>query len=353
MSGWACLEDRTLPDELWLEYDGIRAPCLTDLPRPDVARHYDVVALGSAGFLARFPVVGDVTSVKVIGRRQGQGHILGEFRGHWLDPSESPASEQHGYAQWLRTHERQLFWSSSEIEERLARLAYAPLLSVILPTYNTQLYHLARCLESVTAQHYPSLGAVHCRRCLARSDVCGRTWRSGRRANHVSGCRSARRTEASPPRRTRQLPVPLATSSCSWTTTTSFIRHALLEVARCLNAHPDADLVYSDEDKIDQLGARRDPAFKPGFDRDLLCAFNYIGHLVAMRTAVVRQVGGFRSDSDGAQDWDLLLRVIAAAGRDRIQHIAKPLYHWRIHEHSTAFSLDAKPYAIRRMERSS
>ncbi len=117
--------------------------------------------------------------------------------------------------------------------------------------------------------------------------------------------------------------------------------------SRCLNAYPDADLIYSDEDKIDQLGVRSWPAFKPEFDQDLLCAFNYLGHLVAMRTTLVRQVGGFRSDADGAQDWDLLLRVTSATEPDRIRHIPKPLYHWRMHEDSTAFSLDAKPYAIR------
>jgi hypothetical protein len=120
---------------------------------------------------------------------------------------------------------------------------------------------------------------------------------------------------------------------------------ALLEVVRCLSACPAADVIYSDEDKIDQVGVRSHPAFKPKFDEDLLCGFNYLGHLLSMRTALVRRVGGFRSDSDGAQDWDLLLRVTSATRRDRIRHIPKPLYHWRMHEDSTAFSLDAKPYA--------
>jgi hypothetical protein len=106
-------------------------------------------------------------------------------------------------------------------------------------------------------------------------------------------------------------------------------------------------VIYSDEDKIDQIGVRSFPSFKPEFDDDLLCGFDYLGHLVAIRTTLVRQVGGFRTDADGAQDWDLLLRATAAIPRDRIRHIPKPLYHWRMHEDSTAFSLDAKPYAVR------
>jgi len=119
----------------------------------------------------------------------------------------------------------------------------------------------------------------------------------------------------------------------------------LVEVVRCLNADPATDLMYSDEDKIDLIGRRSWPAFKPGFDADLLCGFDYLGHLVAIRTSVVKQVGGFRSEADGAQDWDLVLKVTERARA--VLHVPRVLYHWRGLETSTAGAgEEAKPWAF-------
>ncbi len=346
VAGWSCLENRLVPDELWVEYDGVRVPALTGLHRPDVARSYNTLSLDRAGFLSRFPVSREETRVTFIARHEGVEHILGEVPIGWRRPISPVESEQNDYATWLRTHESRLFWPTSEFEGCLQALHWAPVVSVVLPTYNTQLYHLHRCIDSVTAQLYP-----HWELCIsddASSDPRVRLYLEKRAASEPRIRLSFS---------TAQGGISAASNRSITTATGDFIvlldhddelhPSALLEVVRCLNAHPSADLIYSDEDKIDQLGLRSYPAFKPGFDRDLLCAFNYLGHLVAMRTTLVRQVGGFRSDSDGAQDWDLLLRVTSATEPDRIRHIPKPLYHWRMHEDSTAFSLDAKPYAIR------
>ena len=346
LAGWSCLENRVPPDELWVEYDGVRVPALTGLPRPDVARSYNTLSLDRAGFLSRFPVSREETRVTFIARHEGLEHILGEFPVGWHRPISPVESGQNDYATWLQTHESRLFWPTSEYEECLQALPWAPVVSVVLPTYNTQLYHLHRCIESVTAQLYP-----HWELCIsddASSDPRVRLYLEKRAASEPRIRLSFS---------TAQGGISTASNRSITTSTGDFIvlldhddelhPSALLEVVRCLNAHPSADLIYSDEDKIDQLGLRSYPAFKPEFDRDMLCAFNYLGHLVAMRTTLVRQVGGFRSDSDGAQDWDLLLRVTSATEPDRIRHIPKPLYHWRMHEDSTAFSLDAKPYAIR------
>ena len=344
--GWACLDDREPPDELWLECDGTRIPALTGLPRRDVAGYYNAPSLNRAGFLSRFPVSRDEMRVIVIARHDGVEQILGEFTGVWRTPTGPVESEQNDYATWLENHESRQFWPTSEVKLRLRALSRTPVVSVILPTYNTHLYHLHRCIESVTTQLYP-----HWELCISddgSSDPRVRQYLEKRAAceprirlsfSGVRGGISAASNRS------------IAASSGEFLV---LLDHddelhpsALLEVARCLNADPDADLIYSDEDKIDQLGVRSWPAFKPEFDEDLLCAFNYIGHLVAMRSSLVREVGGFRSDADGAQDWDLLLRVTSATKPDRIRHIPKPLYHWRMHEESTASSLDAKPYAIR------
>jgi glycosyltransferase involved in cell wall biosynthesis len=122
-------------------------------------------------------------------------------------------------------------------------------------------------------------------------------------------------------------------------------RHALAEVARQINLTPDAALIYSDEDKINEMGERSYPTFKPGFDPDMLLAYCYTGHILCVRADVFRAVGGLRSDFDGAQDWDLLIRITEAIGPSRIQHIPKPLYHWRMHPESTSMNLDSKPFS--------
>ena len=346
VAGWACLDSRIPPDELWLESNGVRVPALTGLPRADVASVCNTPSLDRAGFVARLPASRGVMRVTVIGRHERVEHILGEFSAAWRLPTGLDESEQSDYGRWLRTHESGLFWPPSDVEAHLRALPLAPIISVILPTCNTHLYHLGRCIDSVTTQLYP-----HWELCIsddASSDPRVRQYLEKRAA-----CEPRMRLSFSGVRGG----ISAASNRSIAASTGEFLvlldhddelhPSALLEVARCLNAYPDADLIYSDEDKIDQLGVRSWPAFKPEFDEDLLCAFNYLGHLVAMRSTLVQQVGGFRSDSDGAQDWDLLLRVTSATKPDRIRHIPKPLYHWRMHEESTAFSLDAKPYAIR------
>ena len=127
--------------------------------------------------------------------------------------------------------------------------------------------------------------------------------------------------------------------------------HALACVALELNAHPDADLVYSDEDKIDENGHRYDHYFKPDWNPDLFNVQNYVSHLGVYRTLLVRDVGGFRVGYEGSQDWDLAQRLIERSAPDRIRHIPKILYHWRSVPGSTAMLIGAKNYATQAAEK--
>ncbi|RYF66857.1 MAG: glycosyltransferase, partial [Comamonadaceae bacterium] len=109
--------------------------------------------------------------------------------------------------------------------------------------------------------------------------------------------------------------------------------------------HLDAQLVYSDEDKIDDEGNRSAPYFKPDWNVDLFRSHNMFSHLGVLSTALVREVGGFRKGFEGSQDWDLVLRCSERVQPSQIVHIPRVLYHWRIHVESTSKSMDAKPYA--------
>ena len=104
------------------------------------------------------------------------------------------------------------------------------------------------------------------------------------------------------------------------------------------------DMLYSDEDKTDSMTTKfMDPHFKPDFNLDLLRSNNYITHFLVVSRKLLEKAGGIRSDYDGAQDYDFVLRCTEQA--EKIEHIAKILYHWRVHELSTAGGGGTKDYA--------
>lgn len=117
----------------------------------------------------------------------------------------------------------------------------------------------------------------------------------------------------------------------------------LYHVAECINQNPEVDLIYSDEDKIDEAGNHSAPHFKPKWCPDHFTSRNYFGHVVVCKTSVLKEIGGFRAGFEGSQDYDMLLRFTEKT--QNIQHIPRVLYHWRIHKASAAQSEDAKPYA--------
>ena len=119
---------------------------------------------------------------------------------------------------------------------------------------------------------------------------------------------------------------------------------ALHEVASAIAKHPNADFFYSDEDKLDTLGIRVEPNFKPDWSPETLRSRNYICHLTVLRRELFESLGGFREGYNGAQDYDLVLRASEQA--KEIVHIPHVLYHWRMHEQSTAFDKQSKGYAF-------
>ena len=119
--------------------------------------------------------------------------------------------------------------------------------------------------------------------------------------------------------------------------------HALAKVVQLLDEHPEADFIYSDEDKVDEQNVHKDPFFKPDWCPDSFLARMYTCHLGVYRRSLVEKVGNFRVGFEGSQDYDLVLRVTEKT--DKIFHIPDVLYHWRIHSRSTAARSNVKPYA--------
>lgn len=120
---------------------------------------------------------------------------------------------------------------------------------------------------------------------------------------------------------------------------------ALFCCVKAMNEDPLYDVIYSDEDKLDMDGqALFDPHFKPDFNEDLLTSVNYICHLFVVNRNLVEEVGGFRQEFDGAQDYDFIFRCTEKARK--ICHIPRVLYHWRCHMNSTASNPESKMYAF-------
>ena len=121
-------------------------------------------------------------------------------------------------------------------------------------------------------------------------------------------------------------------------------RHALYEVRMAIAKNPEADVLYTDEDKVSfDLATYFEPHIKPDFNPDLLRSNNYICHFLVFKKDLLNQVGGFRSEFDGAQDFDLVLRLTEKA--KSVVHIPQVLYHWRSHDASTATNPMSKLYA--------
>lgn len=229
------------------------------------------------------------------------------------------------------------------IVRHIAAMAEPPLISVLTPVFNTPLLWLRACLESVLAQLYP-----HWELCIADDASTQPAVRA------VLAEYAARDPRIKVVYRSENGHICAATNSALALATGRFVvlldhddtlaAHALYCVAAVIEAHPDAGLIYSDEDFIDHLDRPLQPWFKPAWNRDLLYAYDYIGHLVATPAAWLRSRGGMRPGLEGSQDYDLLLRLAAELPGARIYHIPHVLYHWRAHFLSVAGNLRSKPY---------
>lgn len=222
----------------------------------------------------------------------------------------------------------------------LTNMHNPPLISIIMPVYNVEKRWLLAAVDSVQRQFYP-----HWELCIA-DDASTRDetrYTLGQLAASGDKRIKIRRLE-------RNVGIAAASNAALDLASGDYIglldnddelsRDALTEVAQCISAE-GADFLYSDEDKLDDLGRHVEPHFKPDYSPDYFLTNNYICHFSVVRRELLNKAGGFREGFDGAQDFDLFLRVAEHA--DRIAHIPKVLYHWRKIAGSTAAAASAKP----------
>ena len=288
-------------------------------------------------YLLRRPDVAEAVSQGDF--KSGLDHYLkyGIYEGHIFETND--------YGLWVDAYSAFTQKSADEMSKRMASFKVCPLISILIPTYNPPEQWLIDAIESVREQIYSNWEL-----CIADD------------ASTNSSIRSILKEYAEKDNRIkvtfREINGHISAASNSALELASGEWVALLDqddllsidalywVVNAINQNPECKLIYSDEDKVNEFGKRFDPYFKSDWNRDLFYSQNMISHLGVYKADLLRDVGGFRIGLEGSQDYDLALRFIENIDDCRIHHIARVLYHWRVHAGSTASSADAKPYAM-------
>jgi len=345
VSGWCFTFDQVAFNAVRARVGDRIFPGIYGQSRPDIAAQYPQFSQAAcSGFkidLTLYP--NDPLITIEVGDRNEKWHrILTKHRG--------PDSRGHDYTGWINLHDSLTPQTTVRIRTSLQGLNYRPLISVLMPVYNTPEKWLGRAIESVRTQIYD------------RWELCIADDAST--APHVRPLLEKAARED--PRikvvfRESNGHISAASNSAFELAEGEFVSlldhddelrpHALAYVALELNRFPDADLIYSDEDKLNEEGRRYDPYFKPDWNPDLFFSQNFICHLGVYRATQVREVGGFRIGYEGSQDWDLAMRVIERIPPGHIRHIPRILYHWRAVQGSTAIQVSEKNYSVTAAEK--
>ena len=249
------------------------------------------------------------------------------------------------YAHWINEFDTFTPKKLESLTHQVLALPLQPRLSIILPVYNTPEKFLSKAIDSVRAQIYP-----HWELCIA--DDASSAPHIRPLLEHYQRIDNRIRVTF----RTENGHIAAASNSALTLATGEYVGlldhddelrpHALAEVVKTINHQPDLRLIYSDEDKIDEDGNRFDPYFKPDWMPDLLIGHNYLCHFSVCRADTLHLIGGWRAGFDGAQDWDLQLRIVEQTPAAQIVHIPKILYHWRAVTGSTALATNEKQYVV-------
>ena len=210
--------------------------------------------------------------------------------------------QKDDYAAWVERYDSITDADRRAIQARLSRLTYRPLISVVMPVFNPPLKLLSEAIKSVKSQLYP-----HWQLCIADDAST-----NPEIAEFLS--QSARDDRIQVVMRQENGHICAATNTALSLAKGEFValmdhddllpEHALFEVVSELNRDPQVDIIYSDEDHIDDLGLMNNPYFKTDYNPDLMLAHNLVSHLGVYRRALIEEIDGFRLGYEGSQDYD-------------------------------------------------
>ncbi len=243
------------------------------------------------------------------------------------------------YKAWVELYDTLTPEDCSAIQDKITRIKTKPLISIVMPVYNPRPKYLRKALDSVLRQLYPNwqlciaddastdpevrVVLKEYARCDPRIQVAFRETNGHISAASNTAIELVKGEFIALMDHDDALPV-----------------HALYLVADEIARHPDVDLIYTDEDKIDEYDRRHDAHFKTDWNPELFYAQNVIAHMGVYRTSLVRRTEGFRVGFEGSQDYDFALRFLKLTEPSRVRHIPHVLYHWRIFPGVASFSTD-------------
>lgn len=252
--------------------------------------------------------------------------------------------ENENYQKWIEKYEPKY----DELEkQRETTFEYMPKISIVVPMYNTPEKYFKELLESITEQTYENWEL-----CLADG--------SPEKAEYLEDLIQPLGDKIKYKLLSENKGISGNSNEALKLATGDFIalldhddiipKFALYEIVKTINENPDVDFIYTDEDKILEENEKRiSPHFKQDYAIDTLRSYNYICHFSIFKKELMDKLGGFNSEFDGSQDYDLILRATEQA--KHIVHIPKILYNWRISSTSVASGAAAKPYAYEAAKR--
>jgi len=289
-----------------------------------------------------------LNALRAIERRSLTSRLRAVGRGYKMlfqkyDPAKVDGHTWYDYFNWARIFDTPSAGNLASLAARALSVKTPPVFTLIIPTYHPNEDYFRQALESVRAQAYPNWKVIVVDD-GSHSEVARRV--TGEFAeNDPRFSFFALETNGG---------ISAATNAALAKVTTPWVSffdhddllppHGLATLVMYMDLHPEWRFIYTDEDKVDGHNRRFHPNFKPDFDPLLLLGQNYITHLVTMQTSLVKETGWLEPDTDGAQDWDYVLRATELCSRAQVGHVPHVLYHWRAIEGSTALTPSAKPY---------
>lgn len=253
---------------------------------------------------------------------------------------ETSRDEELDYMSWMKDHPI----TKEELEaQRNYKFSYEPLMSIIVPTYKTPEKFLHQMVDSVIKQTYSNWEL-----CIAdgseNDDTVIRIIKEYQEKDSKRIKVKALNENLGIAGNTNEaLALAEGDFVCLLDHDDLLTPDALYEVVSKINENRANEVIYTDEDKVDMdLKEYFQPYFKTDFNLDLLRSSNYICHFFVVSKQIVDEVGGFRKEFDGSQDYDFILRCVEKA--QQVAHIHKVLYHWRVHKDSVAENPESKMY---------
>lgn len=292
------------------------------------------------GHLRQEPVRSLLLKSHRVWREEGSRGLWNRIHGH------TRAITKSSYDEWIKRVETPSLPSLMTIKSTLHSMNHKPMISIIMPVYDTPEIYLRECIDSVIAQSYP-----HWELCIADDKSPNELVRK------ILSEYEQKDNRIHVVYRQENGHISRASNSALAIATGDFValldhddvltKHALYFMALAINETPDVQILYSDEDKIDESGVRSNPHFKSDWNPDLFYSQNYVSHLGIYRRDLLNHIGGFRTEVEGSQDQDLLLRCLPHVQEKHIIHVPRVLYHWRMLEGSTALASDEKSYTTK------